>query len=145
MGLQDIPIPEDFYDGPARKAQADVVEGLTLVPTVAELTQGTTLRGDALVKVVDAAGNAVTGKHLVRVWYGTTAGGAPSGTDNTVAVEADAVAIQAVTANAHYLVLTDADGEAELRVTVAGAGDRYIHAEVGGRVASAKLEIAVID
>ena len=145
MGLPDIPIPEDIYDGSARKAQVDPIERLTLVPTVTELTQGTTLRGDAKIKLVDAAGNAVTGKHLVRVWYGATDGGAPSATDNTVVVHTGATAVQAVTANAHYLVLTDANGEAEMRVTLAGAGDRYIHTEVCGRVASAKLEVAVIE
>ncbi len=145
MGLANIPIPEDIYDGSKRKAQIDPIEKLTLGPTVVELDQGTTLRGDAKIKLVDAAGNAITGKHLVRVWYGATDGGAPSATDNTVVVHTGATAIQAVLANAHYLVLTGATGEAELRVTLAGAGDRYIHAEVCGRVASAKLEVAVIE
>ena len=138
MGLKDIPIPADIYDGQGLQA-------LFALPTVVELDQTVTLRGDAKVTLVDAAGNAITGKHLVRVWYSTTDGGAPSDTDNTVAVHTGATSIQAITANAHYLVLTSATGEAELRATLAGAGDRFIHVEIAGKVASAKLEVAVIE
>ena len=137
MSLKDIPIPADIYDGQGLQA-------LFAIPTVVELDQSVTLRGDAKIKLVDAADNAITGKHLVRVWYGTTDGGAPNASDNTVAIETG-TQIQAVLADAHYLVLTDAAGEAELRATLAGAGDRFIHVEIAGKVASAKLEVAVIE
>ncbi|MBP7430720.1 MAG: hypothetical protein KBC05_14900 [Candidatus Hydrogenedentes bacterium] len=117
---------------------------LSRLPTVSETTQTVTLRGDAAIAVTDGAGAAIAEAALVRVWISTTDGGAPSATDNTVAVTTG-TSIQAVTANAHYLILTDATGDAAITVTVAGAGDRYVMVECGGRVASAKLEIAVIE
>ena len=148
LAIEDIAIPADLYDGSARKVQVDAIDvrlkAVERVPTVAEKTQTVTLRGDASIAVKDGAGAALTEAALVRVWFSTTDNGAPVATDNTVAV-ATGTAVQAVTANAHYLVLTGATGLAEVRVTVAGAGDRYVMVEYGGRVTSAKLEIAVIE
>jgi hypothetical protein len=122
----------------------EVVGALRYLPTVDEAAQTVTLRGDAEVQVTDLDGDPIEEAALVRVWISATDLGAPSATNNTVAVE-DGVIIQAVTANAHYLVLTDATGAAEIRVTVSGAGDRYVMVEHGGHVVSTKLEIAVIE
>ena len=123
---------------------APVPATLSRLPSVAEKTQTVTLRGDATVSITDAKGTALAEKALVRVWISTTDGGAPDDTDNTVTTSGGTV-IEAVEADAHYLLLTGATGAVEVRVTVAGAGDRYVMVECGGRVASAKLEIAVIE
>lgn len=110
-----------------------------------EAGQEVTLRGDVHLEVVDLAGDAVEEPALLRVWIGTTAFGAPSATDNTVAIETG-TAVQAVLANAHYLILTDAEGHAEIQLTLAGAGDRFVMVALGDRVvASNKIEIAVIE
>jgi hypothetical protein len=144
LALPDVAIPADFYDGAGRKAQVDALVVQGRVPTAAEVTQSVTLRGDLSIQVKDLEGVAVAAPTLVRVWYSTTAGGAPSATDNTVAVATGTI-IQAVTANAHLLVLTDANGVAVLRVTLSGAADRYANVEIGGRIVSVLLEIAVIE
>jgi hypothetical protein len=144
MGLPDIPIPEDFYDGATRKEQVIAVAAKGRAPTAAEIAQTVTLRGDLGIQVVDLEGNAIAEPALVRVWYAATAGGVPSATNNTVAVQTGTT-IQAVTANAHLLVLTNASGAAELRVTITGAASRFAHVEIGGKVVVVELEIAVIE
>jgi len=144
MGLPDIPIPQDFYDGSPRKTQVDALVAKVRVPAVSEKTQTVTLRGDATIVVTDGEGNALTEAALVRVWFSATDKGAPSATGNTVAVGAG-TAIETVTSNAQYILLTGATGLAEIRVTLAGAADRYVMVECGGRVVSALLEIAVIE
>jgi len=120
------------------------VASLSYEPEVEEATQSVTLRGDAEIQVVDGDGDPIDSPALIRVWFAATDLAAPSATDNTVAVETGTV-IHQITEHAQYVILTDATGAAEVRVTVAGAGDRYVMVECGGRVTSTKLEIAVIE
>ncbi|MEN6535162.1 MAG: hypothetical protein ABFD89_15975 [Bryobacteraceae bacterium] len=127
----------------ANKIKADAAQGLQRVATCTETTQTVTLRGDAAIVVKTGSGAALTEAALVRVWIAATDKGAPSATDNTVAVTTGTT-VQAITANAHYLVLSDATGNIALTVTVAGSGDRYVMTEIGGRVTSTKLTIASI-
>lgn len=135
--MKDIPLPNKFYDG---DSDADNQR----VPTVAEVTQTVTLRGDATIAVKTGDGDAITEAALVRVWFGTTANGAPSATNNTVAVTTGTI-IQAVLANAHLLVATDAAGAIALNVTINTDGTRYLMAEIGGKVVSQLLTIATIE
>ncbi len=129
------------------KAIRDMIQGMTSVlgraTTATEATQSVTLRGDCQIAVVDSNGDAIAERALLRVWVSDTDFGAPSDTDNTVAV-ATGTTIQTVTANAHYLILTDATGAAEIRVTLTGAASRYVMVAQGNRVTSAHLSIAVI-
>ena len=144
MSLPDIPIPEDFYDGEARKDQVIALGAKARAPAIAEVDQTVTLRGDAAITVTDGNGAAIAEAALVRVWFATTANGAPSATNNTVAVTTGTI-IQAVTANAHLLVATDANGAIALNVTINTAGTRYLMAEIGGKVVSQLLTIEVIE
>ena len=116
---------------------------LARAAVAAEAAQSVTLRGDCTIQVNGFDGDPIDEPGLIRVWISGTDMGAPSATNNTVDI-ATGTQIQAVLANAHYLILTDATGAAEVQVTVEGAGDRYVMVEQGGRVVSQKLEIAVI-
>lgn len=72
-----------------------------------------------------------------RVWVYLTAvqDGAPNAVGNTVALVAGTTALQAVTANAVYHLLTGTDGKAVFDLTVpAGAQTRYVCAEVDGQI-----------
>ena len=110
---------------------------------VAEAAQSVTLRGDATIQIVNPEGDSIAAQHLVRVWFGTEAFGAPCATDNTVAIETG-TEIQAVLADAHYLILTDAAGAAEVHVTIDTDGSRFVMVEVGGKVTSTELTIDTI-
>lgn len=134
--MKDIPLPNKFYDG---DSDADNQR----VPTAAEVTQTVTLRGDATIAVKTGDGDSITEAALVRVWFGTTDNGAPSATNNTVAVTTGTI-IQEVLADAHLLVATDADGAIALNVTINTDGTRYLMAEIGGKVVSQLLTIATI-
>ena len=80
----------------------------------------------------DAGGNALAERSLVRLWVSPTTCGAPQATGNTVAVTSGTVHTT-VTANADYLLITDANGTLGLTLT-ATAGQRAIMAEVNGRI-----------
>ncbi len=121
-----------------------VVANLERLPTASEITQTTTLRGDAAIQIKDAAGANIAEPALIRVWISDGDLTAPDATDNAVAIETGTV-IQQITEHAHYVILTDATGGAEVQVTVDAAKDRYVMVEAGGRVTSVKLEIAVIE
>jgi hypothetical protein len=82
------------------------------------------------IRVRDRNQEAWPGRWLVVVWISTTSGGAPAGTQ-TVSW-ASGVVLATYTANQAYLVLTAADGTADVSVTVTGAGSRFVHAVVLG-------------
>jgi len=73
------------------------------------------------------------GRHRVRIWVGTSAYGAPSATDNTVAVSTG-TQLREITANADYEIITDAAGAAAITVTITGAATRHVMAEVDGAI-----------
>ena len=87
------------------------------------------------LQVKDALGNNASQRVNVRLWLATSDYGAPDATGNTVAVTGGAV-LQQVVANADYQLITDASGACAVGVTVAGAANRYVLAEIGGRVYS---------
>lgn len=100
-------------------------------------TEGTTAT-DAIrftLQVTDARANAgsavnVAGRRHLLVAIATTTFAAPSGTQ-TVAIGSTGVMLQELTADQLLLVETDANGAAEVDVTVSGAGDRFLRGSVG--------------
>lgn len=70
---------------------------------------------------------------VVYVYIAATTGGDPSSTGNTVAAVAGTVILDTLTANAAYVLLTDADGQAQIDVTIAGSATRYFYSVVVGR------------
>ncbi len=88
------------------------------------------------IQAKDAGGNSVTGRKLVRVWISGTEYAAPSATDNTVDNVTGGATIETVTAQAHYIFITDANGQFTFDLAVAGTTNRYVMMEVEGRVTS---------
>jgi len=82
------------------------------------------------ITVRDRQGEAWPGRWLVAVWISATDGGAPGGTQ-TAAWDTGTV-LATYAANQSWLVMTEADGTAQLSVTVTGAGTRYVHRAVLG-------------
>ena len=87
------------------------------------------------IQARDAGNNDLAERVLVRVWIDDADYGTPDAAGNTVAVETG-TQIEAITADAYYMILSDATGLVEIGVTVAGAASRYIMAEIDGRVYS---------
>lgn len=83
----------------------------------------------ANVRLITVTG--LVARQLVRVWLATADFGAPSATDNTVAV-VTGTQIRELTANADYEIMSDANGVASINVTIAGAASRYAIAVVSG-------------
>ncbi len=86
------------------------------------------------LQVVDRLGKPwgpVEGRWLIEVYLSPTQHGAPSAAGNTVAWITGTV-YDTVLANAAYRVLADANGKAELDVTVAGAATRFVHTAACG-------------
>ncbi len=87
------------------------------------------------VQVRDAGGNDLVRRVLVRLWIATSNYGPPDAAGNTVTVDTGTT-VQTISANAHYLVESDADGQVQLTLTVSGAASRYVLAELDGAVYS---------
>lgn len=87
------------------------------------------------IQARDAADNDLAERVLVRVWIGAADYGAPSATDNTVAVETGTT-YETETTDAAYKIISDATGKVEIGVTISGAATRYIMAEIDGRIYS---------
>ena len=87
------------------------------------------------IQAVDSGDNNLAQRMLSRVWVAQTEYAAPDATGNTVAVDTG-TPMQAVVANAHYLVESDASGTIVFGLTVSGAATRYVMAEIDGRVYS---------
>lgn len=85
------------------------------------------------LRVTDRIGRTWANRWLVGFYLTTAAGGDPSATGNTFAVVAPAYLWQTVTANAAVYVLTDADGTADIDVTIAVPATRVAYAFVVGR------------
>jgi hypothetical protein len=84
----------------------------------------------------------LAGVRALRVWYATTAGGAPSDTGNTVTV-GTGTTVAAVLANACYDLLTDTTGKIVIANVVAGAATRYLNVALpGGEIASVLVTYA---
>lgn len=72
----------------------------------------------------------------INFYVGTADQGPPAGTQ-TFAI-AKGTALFSYVTNRHWMVLTAADGQAIINVTVTGAGDRWINADVDGVPESVK-------
>lgn len=96
--------------------------------------------GTITIQAKDAAGNDLAARCLVRTWIGTANDFGPDAlTDYSVST---GTSKEEVTANAEYLVVTDATGLAVMAVDNGGAGTVYAWAELGGRiVASGAVEL----
>jgi len=104
---------------------------------------GEDLTGSIKVSVLDAAGVALAGRHLVRIWVSTTEYGATepqigldlSGADSSAVVDTHKV-------GGHIVVQTDTDGEVDkVRIQVVGADTIYVMGEIGGRVYTGSVAI----
>jgi hypothetical protein len=115
-------------------AALNQVASATLAPTFTAATEAAGQRVISL-QLKDLMGNNASQHVNVRVWLATSDYGAPDATGNTVAVS-DGTVLQQVVANADYQLITDASGACAVGVTVAGAANRYVLAEIGGRVYS---------
>lgn len=100
-------------------------------------TEGTTASNTIrfTLQVTDARANAagavdIAGRRHLLVAISTSSFGAPAGTQ-TVAAGSTGVVLQELTSDQLMLVETDANGAAEIDVTVSGSGDRYLRASVG--------------
>lgn len=88
------------------------------------------------IQVKDRLRKDWAGRWVVLVWVSETDGGDPSATGNTVAVVAGTYTVQTVTANAVYVLLTDANGSAAFDLTIAGTASRYVNGIVIGKAES---------
>lgn len=87
------------------------------------------------LQLKDAAGVDLAERALVRLWISASDFGAPGAAGHTATVTIGAVYATEL-ADGAYLVITDADGAAELTINVSGAATRYVMAECDGRVYS---------
>jgi hypothetical protein len=96
--------------------------------------------GTLSIQAQDAAGNSLADNVITRVWTG---GADDFGHDaiNSMSV-ATGTSKEEITANAEYLVITDATGLAEITLDLTGDGSVYAWAELGGRI-YASGEIAI--
>lgn len=82
------------------------------------------------LQVIDRRGNDVPGLWAIVASVGTTADGVPGGTQTVASVGA---AVPLV-ANQTSIVITDDTGDAQVDITVAGAGSRYVSAWIDGEL-----------
>ena len=87
------------------------------------------------IQARDAGNNSLAERMKVRLWIATSDFGAPSATDNTVALTTG-TQLQQIVANADYEAISDAAGKVVFNLTVAGTVNRYVLAEIDGRIYS---------
>jgi hypothetical protein len=85
--------------------------------------------------VTDKLGQRWSGRWVVYFHITPTLGGAPDGTNNTVAFVAGQ-ALTTIVANGAYTALTNEDGQLEIDLAVVGPAMRYFEATVIGQLAS---------
>ena len=111
-------------------ALADIARYLTSVGV--DLASAGT--GTITLQLTDEAGEPLGGRALVRTWIGTAGDfGADAITDYSVVT---GVEKEEVTANAEYLVITDATGKIVMDVDAGGADSVWAYAELDGFVVS---------
>jgi hypothetical protein len=138
QGLPDIPIPDDFYDGGARKAQVDALAASSVgAPGVTAVAAGVT--NTVTLQAKGQGGANLAQRRVLRVWVGDAANGVPA-TNNVESVTmSGGAALQTVTANTHYVYLTGATGAATAVVVGEAAGTNYLMVADGGYVTSAAI------
>jgi hypothetical protein len=114
-------------------ALADMIPQVDITASAEGATTADTI--DLTVQLQDAAGNSLAARGLCRVWFAATEYAVPDATDNTASVDTG-TAIETVTANAEYRVLSDATGLIEMSLAVSGSATRYLMVELGGIVYS---------
>lgn len=131
--VSSTPRPEELRDFTRTvRAFFDRNRAEVRVTANAEGTNGANVRRFT-VQVIDRTGESVT-KSLwcLRLFIGTTARGAPGGTQTYALVTG--TALTTITANQVYDVLTDEYGKVVFDLTVTGAATRYVTAVVLGEV-----------
>jgi hypothetical protein len=91
--------------------------------------------------LLDAAGDALVARRLLRVWVSGTDYGAPASSGVTLAVGTGTV-ICDFGSMYHFLVLTDASGDATVQVTDSDGGTWYLCREWRGEVGSSEVIIS---
>ena len=138
QGLPDIPIPDDFYDGGARKAQVDTLAAAVVAaPGVTAAVDG--LTNTVTIAVQGQGGAALSGRYLARVWTAATSMGAPSTNNVESLTLSGGTAVQQVVEHADYVYLTGANGTASAAIVGTAAGTNYVMVAVGGYVAAAAV------
>lgn len=90
------------------------------------------------VQARDAAGTAIAGRFLIHVWISLTDYGIQDAAGNTVAMTTGTIE-ETRTANSDYTVISDVNGKIVFDLTIAGAADRYIMAEIDGHIYSSGI------
>lgn len=113
---------------------------VTEVPGV-EFTVGAESGTDinVAIQLVDDEDNAIEQQVLLYAWISATNPAAAIGTPPSggAAIGTDGVVVEELTANASFLLLTDAAGAVDIDVTEAGAGTWYLNVQLpGGAVVS---------
>jgi hypothetical protein len=87
------------------------------------------------LQVQDAAGNALAGRAMLRVWMSNVEYAQPDDPANGFTIDSGTV-YQEEQAGLAYKLITTADGSASITVLLYGAGWRYLMAEFDGRIYS---------
>lgn len=120
------------------------VSGSLAAPTVTVATENATPDPDEIevtIQVVDAAGNAVSGEHLLDVWLSETAKSAALATTAPTSVSIDAGAALE-TLDKHWRIVTDSTGQAVLTLGSNGTETWHINAAVGGKIGTGEVTFA---
>ena len=111
---------------------ADEIPGASI--SVADEADGT---GTITIQLLDAQGDALAARALVRVWVSATALGVPADLGDLAVTTG--TTIQTITAHAHLLCLTDAAGE--IVITLDADANGAVHANA----AAAALAVTATD
>lgn len=121
-----IRFPRSLSGNPATLARElqDKIDAPVVYWDVTAGAEGTNKRRITL-QAKDRVNNPWKERFVCEFWLATASGGSPSATGNTYALVTGTL-LQAVTANAHYRVLSDANGVVAFDLTIAGAATRYV-------------------
>lgn len=87
------------------------------------------------IQLQDAHDQPLAARHFLRIWVATSDFGVPTGAGHTLAVTLGGLH-GTDTTNGAVRVITDATGQAQVKINTAGAVTRYIMAAVGSRIFS---------
>lgn len=124
-------IPASVLDNEVRDWMNNASQRIEAARVRLRATAGAQVGADRVItlRAVDYAGQAVSGRWLVFVYFSASADGAPGGTQTVTWGTGEVLATY--TANESYLVLTEADGTASLTVNGAAGNRRVCSAVIG--------------
>jgi len=135
FALEDIDVPDDFYDGGTRKAQVDALTAAVAdVPAATAVTTGTT--NTVAITAQGQGAAALAERRVIRVWSAETAYGAVSTNNVESLTLSGGAAVSTVLAHGDYWYLTSATGTASAVLVATAAGTNYLMVADGGCVSS---------